>query len=89
MFNQCSFIGKILRIDSSSETAIEVQIELTSINGNASKITIDMPKEIAEEEYFQENHLISVRARVSSQDAKTYRFISERYILLGGTRNES
>lgn len=85
MLNQCIFIGKLSSISTSNQRVTKLVIEVKSINNQPDKIVIEMPFEMAQQEHLKEGYTVALKARVSSDENLSYRFIAERITLLGGT----
>lgn len=89
MLNQCILIGRIIEIHRNQEGVIErFTIEVNS-GTHTDLIMIDTTQKMASYGLFSEGSIIAIKARVSSSNAKDYRFIAERITVLGGNSHES
>lgn len=88
MLNQCIFIGKIFGMNTSDNSKTLI-ISIKNSSTLEDKVTLEISTEIAQQLHFIKNSLIAIKARVSSPDGKSYRFIAERITTLGGSKSGS
>lgn len=89
MLNQCILIGRIKESHCNIEGVVEKIIVEVDTGKNADFITIITPREMTTNGLLIKDSMIAVKARISSYNAKDYRFVAERITVLGGSSNGS
>ncbi|BCR35193.1 hypothetical protein [Mariniplasma anaerobium] len=89
MLNQCIFVGRVQKIESFNSEVLKVTLDIITNNDNHNKIGIEIPDKMIDESYIRKGNLMGIKAKVSSSDAQTYKFIAERLTVLGVKDDEA